>query len=77
MIKYNVEKRAGDIACSLIAEGYFMQWKYKFSTEPRIVFRMRHRKNGNLIEADVKANITQLWKNGKIIKSEPYPAPGA
>lgn len=66
-----VERRAGEVACSLISEGYLFRSRHIYGSQPRIWFKMVHRFNGNVIEADVTPQSLQLWKNQKLIKSEP------
>lgn len=70
-----VDKRAGEIACSLISEGYLLRWRYACGKHPRVVFVMRHARNENEIKVDVDEQLTRIWKNQKLVKSEPTPAP--
>lgn len=68
----NVLKRAGDLAGSLLSEGYFLRWRYNHGLDCRVQFAMKHQTNGNLIEADITPTLTKIWKNHKLIKSESH-----
>ena len=66
-----VDLRAGQVASSLISEGYMLRTRYNFGAMPRVWFKMVHATNGNIITADITPMETRLWKNQKLIKSEP------
>lgn len=66
-----VDLRAGQVASSLISEGYMLRTRYNYGAMPRVWFKMVHASNGNIITADITPQLTRLWKNQKLIKSEP------
>lgn len=70
-INYQVDKRAGEIACSLISEGYRLLWRYSYGICPRVSFGMHHAQNGNTIRVEVDECRVAIWKNSKLIKTEP------
>lgn len=70
-----VLRRAGDVARSLISEGYLLVSKYTYGSRPEVHFTMRHKSNGNVIHVEVSATYVKLWKNQRLIKSEPLRTP--
>lgn len=48
-----------------------LRTRYNYGAMPRVWFKMVHASNGNTITADITPQMTRLWKNQKLIKSEP------
>lgn len=62
-------REAGRTACSLLTEGYRLDYKTYFQADRFLYMRFRHCRNRNTILLTLVDNKYQLYKNGKPIKT--------
>lgn len=63
-------RRAGDIACSLISEGYIVRVRYFDEREHELFVALVHTRNRNTIRLYADPFELRMYKNDKLIKNE-------
>lgn len=63
-------RRAGDIACSLISEGYIVRVRHFDQHNHELFVALVHTRNGNTIRLYADPFELRMFKNDKLIKTE-------